>query len=87
MVLVGTDDALFQSVLRRHRRDRTGCDPFEGGRKSERIGKVLFHGLVPMVSNICEPVADAKNLVVVGLSLDERNHVDIAVRRDGPSRA
>jgi hypothetical protein len=57
------------------------------GRKSEGIGKVLFHGLVPMVPNICEPVADAENLVMVGLSLDEGNHIDIAVGCDGPPRA
>jgi hypothetical protein len=49
----------------------------------ERIGEVVFHGLVPMITNIRKPFADPENFMMVGLSLDEDDHVDIAVGRDG----
>jgi hypothetical protein len=45
----------------------------------QRIGEVIFHGLVPMIANIHEPFADPENFVMVGLSLDEGDYVDIAV--------
>ena len=49
----------------------------------KRVGEVLFDGLVSMVANICQAVADTEDFVTVGLSLDEGDQVDIAVEREG----
>jgi len=37
----------------------------------QRVGEVLFDGLVSMVANIRQAVPDTEDFVTVGLSLDE----------------
>jgi hypothetical protein len=51
------------------------------GGEPKRIRKVFLDGLVSMVANICEAVADTKDFMTIGLSLDEGDQVDIAVER------